>query len=369
MKIGIDARMIDWSGVGRYTRELLGGLASIDQSNQYILFSNQGSSVQIPNAPNFFKSPVNLEVFSATNQLKWAQALENTDLDLFHSPHFVFPLYISCPSIVTIHDLIPLIHPEVLPSFVKRKYYRIQNKKAIKKATTVIAVSSSTKKDILKIFGAAEEKIEVIHEAASKNFKVIQNEDLIKNIRNQYKLGNRFILSVGNSKPHKNWIELIKAFYKLKKTSQFKCQLVLVGNQDPRFLHCKNLVTELRLEKDIRFINFAAEEKLTALYNAACVFVLPSLYEGFGLPVLEAMACGTPVVCSNTSSLAEVAGEAALLTKPSSKDIADAIWKVLTEETTRNKLSQKGLARVNEFSWQKTAAQTLAAYKDVANKS
>lgn len=368
MKIGIDARMLDWAGVGRYTRELAKGLAQIDKENEYILFSNSENENPVPQAANFTKKVIDLPVFSPAGQFAWARLLKKANLDVFHSPHFVFPPIVPCPSVATIHDLIPLVHPEVLPSFVKRFYYRMQNMRATKKATNVIADSSSTKQDIIRILGIAGEKIEVIPLAADKNFEVICSEDSLKEVRSKFNIGKRFILTLGNSKPHKNWTELIRAFHQLKKEKEVEHHLVLAGKQDPRFPQSKDLVRELKLEKNVRFIEFITEEDLPILYNGASVFVLPSLYEGFGLPVLEAMAGGTPVICSNASSLPEVAGEAALLVKPNSEDLAKAIFKVLSDEETQKRLIREGRARARKFSWQKTAAKTLEVYKSVGRK-
>lgn len=360
--------MLDWTGVGRYTRELAKGLAQIDKENEYILFSNSENENPVPQAANFTKKVIDLPVFSPAGQLVWASFLKKANLDVFHSPHFVFPPIVPCPSVVTIHDLIPLAHPEVLPSFVKRFYYRMQNKRATKKATNIIVDSSSTKQDIIKILGIAGEKIEVIPLAADKNFEVICSEDSLKKVRNKFNIAKRFILTLGNSKPHKNWTELIRAFHQLKKEKKVEHHLVLVGKQDPRFPQSKDLVRELKLEKNVRFIEFITEEDLPILYNGTSLFVLPSLHEGFGLPVLEAMACGTPVVCSNASSLPEVTGEAALLVNPNSEELAKAIFKVLSDEETQKRLIREGRTRARKFSWQKTAAKTLEVYKSVGRK-
>jgi glycosyltransferase involved in cell wall biosynthesis len=368
MKIGIDARMLDWAGVGRYTRELAKGLAQIDKENEYILFSNAENENPVPQATNFTKKVIDLPVFSPAGQFVWARLLKKANLDIFHSPHFVFPPVVPCPSVATIHDLIPLVHPEVLPFFLKRFYYRMQNMRAAKKATNIIADSSSTKQDIIRILGIAGEKIEVIPLATDKNFEVICSEDSLKKVRSKFNIGKRFILTLGNSKPHKNWTELIRAFHQLKKEKEVEHHLVLAGKQDPRFPQSKDLVRELKLEKNIRFIEFITEEDLPILYNCASVFVLPSLHEGFGLPVLEAMACGTPVICSNASSLPEVTGEAALLVNPNSEDLAKAIFKVLSDEETQKRLIREGRARARKFSWQKTAAKTLEVYKSVGRK-
>ncbi|MDI6689770.1 MAG: glycosyltransferase family 1 protein [Actinomycetota bacterium] len=366
MRIGIDARIIDWAGVGRYTQNLLKSLREIDGKNEYILFCDQKSEHLVPTAPNYDKRVVEQPVLSPLYQFSWSRKLRRADLDVFHSPHFVWPYITPCPSVVTIHDLIPLISPEVMPSRLARIYYRWMNKRATSRAKRVIAVSKSTKQDLVRLLGVSEAKIKVIQEAVDERYKVVRDRELLKTIRGKYDIKQKFILNVGNPKPHKNWSRLIEAFFKLMLESRRNYQLVLVGPKYSEHSEIDHLIRRSGLEKRVTFTGIIGEEDLLLLYNAAEVFVFPSLYEGFGLPPLEAMACGIPVICSNTSSLSEVVGNAALMIDPYNvSEIAEAIGKVLTDNSLREKLRERGLARVNKFSWKKTAEATLKIYREV----
>ncbi|MDI6891770.1 MAG: glycosyltransferase family 1 protein [Actinomycetota bacterium] len=366
MRIGFDARMIEWGGVGTYSKNLLKALSGIDAQNEYVLFCYPETAELILEAPNFTKKLVKQPVFSLFRQFGWINDLKEANLDIFHSPHFVFPPVIPCPSVVTIHDLIPLIIPAVMPSRGDRFYYKRANRSALEKVKGIIAVSECTKRDIIRFFGTPEEKIRVIYEAAAPEFREIKDESLLKIVLDKYGLQRPFILNVGNPKPHKNWVGLLKAFAGLKKKG-FDHKLVLIGPEDPRFLEPKSLVEQFGMEKDVLFPGFVEKEDLPMLYNAADVLVFPSFYEGFGLPPLEAMACGTPVVCSNAASLLEVAGDAVLMVDPNDvRGLAAAISDVISDESLRKSLKEKGLARAAQFSWQRTAEQTLEIYNGIS---
>lgn len=381
MRIGFDARMIEWSGVGSYSKNLLKALTRIDTQNEYLLFCHPETVELIPEAPNFTKKLVKQPVFSFFRQFGWIDELKEANLDIFHSPHFVFPPVVSCPSVVTIHDLIPLVIPAVMPSWAGRWFYRRANRSALRRAKKIIAVSDCTKRDIIRFFGTPEEKIRVIYEAAASEFREIKDESLltfrqaqghpersqrVKMVLDKYGLKRPFILNVGNPKPHKNWAGLIRAFAGLKKRG-FDHRLILVGPDDPRFFEPKRLVGQLGLGRDVIFIEFVEKEDLPMLYSAADAFVFPSFYEGFGLPPLEAMACGTPVVCSNVASLPEVVGDAALMVDPNDiGGLAAAVSNVISDESLRKSLREKGLARAAQFSWQRTAEQTLEVYKEIS---
>ncbi len=357
--------MIDWAGVGTYSYNLLKSLQQIDKDNEYILFCEQQSAAQVPQTRNFRRRVVTERVFSAFHQLLFSLSLKRHSLDIFHSPHFVYPLFVSSPSVVTIHDLIPLVFPASMRSSVARTYYRRANKKAIGKAERIIAVSESTKRDIQKVFGVAGEKIALIPNGVADSFKVISNEASLDGIKKRCRIRSKYILNVGNPKPHKNWTGLVEAFAALDEGFS-DYQLVLVGSSDPRFPQVVRLIKRLGLEDRVMITGFVSEKDMVLLYNAAEMFVFPSLYEGFGLPVLEAMACGTPVVSSNTSSLPEVVGDAGILFDPNDKtDLVKGIEMVLSNEELRQDLLRRGLERIRHFSWTGTAQQTLEVYQQM----
>jgi len=369
MRIGIDARMIDWSGVGRYTQNLLKGLAAVDKENQYVLFCHHQSANLAPEAPNFATTIVTHPVFSMSSQLSWAREVNQANLDIFHSPHFVLPLLFAPSSVVTIHDLIPLLFPGNLRSKAAQMYYTTMIKLTTKKAERIIAVSNRTKEDLIKNLGISVRKITVIPEAADERYRPLEKEKGdFRTVLKKY-ASHQFLLYVGNYKPHKNLIRLVEAFDQALPELPKGSQLVIVGPRDKRYPEIGRLVKKLALEKSVILAGYVSEEELLILYNSATAFVFPSLYEGFGLPPLEAMACGLPVISSNLSSLPEVVGKAALSINPEDvEDMRRAIVGVFSDEELRQDLRRKGLARAKKFSWEKTAEMTLEVYEEVAGE-
>ena len=356
MRIGIDARMLGWSGVGRYTENLLQGLAEIDKENEYIIFK---------------KAP--FPPFSFGEQLFFPLILRKKKIDLFHSPHFLNPLFGVRKLILTVHDLIPLHFPQYF-SLRERFYFYQVLKRGIKRAKKIIAVSQYTKKDILNNFKVEEEKIKVIPNAVSKIFHPIDSLEKIKKFKEKYSISQPYLLYVGNQKPHKNLEKLFQAFKLLKEKTK-ESYILVIASPPPkagrRTKACRGLIHQARrtnkLDPSIIFLENISDEELPLLYNGAEVFVFPSLYEGFGLPPIEAMACGTPVVTSNTTSLPEVIGEAAITVNPqNSEEMAKEMNKVLGDAQLRNVLIKKGLERAKLFSINRLAKETLKVYKEVA---
>ncbi|MBI4744679.1 MAG: glycosyltransferase family 4 protein [Actinobacteria bacterium] len=366
MRIGIDARMADWGGVGRYTCNLLKALSLIDNKNEYILLCNKDNAHLLPEAPNFTKKFVNLSVFSLVNQFSWSPVFKAEKPDVFHAPHFMIPATVDCPVVVTIHDLIPLLFPEDIPSPIARKYYKTFVLRGIKKAQKIIAVSNSTKNDLIKMTGTVPDKINVIYEAASEKFKPISDKKILEQVKEKYEVKNKFILCVTNFKPHKNIITLIEAFRLIIEKFGDVYDLVLVGREDIRFPQARNLSKKYGLEKNVIFTGFISDDDLALLYNGAEVFVFISLYEGFGLPLLEAMTCGAPSVCSNISSLPELADETSYMVDPHKpEEVFSVLSEILINSDLRNELSRKELIVAQKFSWQKTAEQTLEIYESL----
>jgi len=365
MKIGFDARMIDWAGVGTYTYNVLESLKEIDKENQYVLLCEQKTMSQVPEADNFDKRIVSESVFSSFHQLFFSLSLKKHSLDVFHAPYFTFPLFLSCPSVVTIHDLIPLVFPLSMPSKIGRAYYQRANKKALNKAKMIIAVSESTKNDLLNNYDVSKEKIRVICDGVSEKFKAVQDRTLLSRVKKRYGIRSRFLMNVGNPKPHKNWPGLIEAFAESGKKVK-DCRLVLVGSRDPRYPEIERLIRKLQLKDRVIVTGFVDEGDMPLLYNAAEALVLPSFYEGFGLPVLEAMACGTPVLSSSSSALPEVCGDAALMVDANEPaNLVAGIERILSDEKLRRELSDKGTKRAKLFSWKQTAQKTLEVYQEI----
>jgi glycosyltransferase involved in cell wall biosynthesis len=233
------------------------------------------------------------------------------------------------------------------------------------RADKIITVSQNTKDDLVEMFNYNPNKIKVIYNGVDSSYKLIDNKKLISEINNKYNTGENFLLYVGNIKPHKNIPVLLKALSNIDKQNK----LVIVGKRDKAYDEIFDIIDQNNLKDRIIFTGFVPDEDLILLYNAAALFVYPSLYEGFGLPPLEAMACGTPVITSNVSSLPEVVGDAAITVDPHNiKELSKKINKILSNKDLQNKMIQRGIERAKQFTWDKTARETIKVYEDVLNK-
>jgi len=242
-------------------------------------------------------------------------------------------------------------------------YLRTLLPKSIKNADMIIAVSENTKKDIINCFNISSDKIQVVYEGVDDFFKIINDKGRLEQVRKKYNISKDFILNVSMITPRKNLITLIKAFKLLRDSKNIKCQLVIAGGKGWWYEDVFKTVSALRLEDEVIFTGYVPDEDLLYLYNAATLFAYPSLYEGFGLPILEAMSCGCPVVASNVSSIPEVCEDAALMINPKDvEELSQAMYKLIIEGSLRQMLIKKGLERVKQFSWRKTAEQTLEIY-------
>jgi len=297
------------------------------------------------------------------------------NIKLVHYPYFE-PFFLTLPffskhkTIVTVHDLTPLVFPEYFPKGIKGWLKWQIQKISLKKANTIITDSESSKKDIIKYAGINEEKIHVVYLAAGEQFERLKTPDLrIKELRTKYELPEKFLLYVGDVTWNKNLPRLIEACLKANVPLVMTGKALVDSDFDRKNLWNQDLVKIHKLcagKKNIVRIGFVSNEDLVNLYNIAQVFVMPSLYEGFGLPILEAMACGCPVITSKEGSLPEVAGDAAFYTDAYDSDkIAKDITEVFEDEKLRKELSVKGLKQADKFSWKKTASDTLKVYRQV----
>ena len=286
---------------------------------------------------------------------------------LFHTPHFVLPVLTPCRSIVTIHDCIHLLFPEYLRNRMAHVYARAMLWTTVHRASRVLTVSEASKKDILRFFGVPEQRVTVIYNAIDERFYDDPREEEIVRVRERYQLHDRFLMYAGNVKPHKNLERLIDAFVVVRQSGFDDLKLLITGSEISRYATLRRAVHRYNLHKHVRFLGFQSETTLAVLYRLADVFVFPSLYEGFGLPPLEAMASGTPVVVSNVSSLPEVVGDAGIQVNPyDAGAIADGIRQVLTDSALREELITKGLARARSFSWQESITRVRQIYQEVA---
>ncbi len=367
MRIGIDARKLHDFGIGTYIRNLLRELAIMDHDTEYVVFARPEDDGAIRALGSNFR-PVKETSgnYSLAEQIRIPRAIAREKADLFHAPHYVLPPLVRCPTVVTIHDCIHLMFPQYLPNRWALTYARTSISLAAKHATRVLTVSESSKRDIQKFVDIPPGKIDVIYNSFDPRFGVEPNEETVDRVRERYQLHTDFVLYAGNVKPHKNLERLIDAFHIVRKRGLDNLKLVLIGDEISKYTALRRAVHRHRLHNYVRFLGYLPQETLAVMYRLASVFVFPSLYEGFGLPPLEAMASGTPVVTSNVSSLPEVAGDAAVLVDPYDADaIAEGIYRVLTDPGLRDELRRRGPERASQFSWESSVRRVREIYGQV----
>jgi glycosyltransferase involved in cell wall biosynthesis len=374
MRIAFDATSIPrlMAGAGVYTDNLIRALARVDAENEYVVFARTDAFAGLARErPSFRVARVGAG--SRATRLAWEQLvlpvqLRSQAVDVLHSPHHTMPLLVAgCRRVVTFHDLTFFILPERYPRS-RLLYFRLISWAAAKAADMLVCPSRAVRDDIVRILHAPPEKVRPIAEAAAPSFGVIEDRAVIDRLRHKYVLPDRFILSVGSLEPGKNRTTLLQAFAQLRRRG-LEHKLVVAGQRAWKYGNDFRLAEELGLKGEVIFTGYIAPEEMPALYNAADLFVFPSLYEGFGLPVLEAMACGVPVVASNMSSIPEVAGDAALLTDPRDAEaICDAMEHILKDGDLRSDLRRRGLERAATFSWEKAARETIAVYGETVKK-
>lgn len=282
-------------------------------------------------------------------------------LDVLHSPDFIPPFHCRCRSVITVHDLAFMLYPHFLTKGSARYYGQIDE--AVRRADAIIAVSQATKRDIMRLLGIADRKITVIYEAANPFFRPIDKQEAAQRVNSRFGISGEFLLFVSTIEPRKNVPNLLRAFRRLLDSYRQDIKLAVVGQKGWLFDEAFEVVRELKLIEEVMFLGRVSTEELLWLYNSAQALVQPSIYEGFGLTPLEAMACGTPVVVSNVSSMPEAAGDAGLTVDPHDVDqMTVAMWRILDDAELRASLIEKGVKRAASFSWDKTARQTLALY-------
>jgi glycosyltransferase involved in cell wall biosynthesis len=368
VRIGIDARKLHDFGIGTYIRNLVRQLARLDQTTEYVLFGRPEDTEFLGSlGANFRAVALTAGNYSIGEQFRIPLAIKREGVTLFHAPHYVLPPLVPCRSVVTIHDCIHLMFPQYLPNRLALSYARTSMAIATRRATRIMTVSETSKRDIVKFFGTNPDKIKVIYNAYDKRFGLEPKVEDVVRVRERYQLQDKFVLYVGNVKPHKNLERLLEAFHLLRQRGLGHVKLVLIGDDISKYASLRRAVHRYQLHQYVRFLGYVSEDTLAAMYRLATVFVFPSLYEGFGLPPLEAMASGTPVVTSNLSSLPEVAGEGAVLVDPySPQAIADGLYRVLTDEPFAQQLRRRGLARAGQFSWETSARRVREVYMEAA---
>jgi len=372
VRIAIDVRKYHDFGIGTYIRNLVHHLALIDRETEYVLLCRPEDREQLVMPNENFRAVVEpAPLYSVSEQIRIPITLRREHVDLFHAPHYVLPPLIHCRSVVTIHDCIHLMFPQYLPGRLAYLYARLQLWTAAHRSDRILTVSETSKLDILRRFRVPADKVTVIYNAIDDRLAIPPAAEDFERVRARYQLKDPFALYVGNIKPHKNLERLIDAFNELRKETAFQSlKLVIIGDEISKYQGLRRAVHRHKLHKHVRFFGFVPLETLGVLYRLAGVFVFPSLYEGFGLPPLEAMYVGTPVVTSNVSSLPEVVGDAAILVDPySATSIADGMRQALMDEDLRGWLRERGMARSREYSWERSARQTREAYGEVMERA
>ncbi len=376
LKIGLNALVmfagggIRNAGVSRYTRNLTGALIeSKTKDNDFVVFTN--SSVRhspYESADNARFVRTNLPTSRTSTRILWEQfALpfhtSFRQLDVVHSFLNVSPLLSAAAQVVTIHDLSYLTTPWAHP-MRRRIFLRIMSQRSAAVAGSVVADSLATKADIARIFRIPDEKIWVIYPGVEPDMRPVRSEAEIKRFRASKGLPDRFILYLGTLEPRKNVHNLVRAFGRLRRTRAYDGDLVIAGAKGWGFQAVESAIEEQNLSSEVHMVGYVRREEQPLWYNSAQVFAYPSAYEGFGIPALEAMACGTPVVTSSTSSLPEVVGDAGVMVEPGSVDaLADALAELVNSASRRDELRERGTARAARFSWEIAANRCLEAYE------
>jgi glycosyltransferase involved in cell wall biosynthesis len=385
-RIGLDIRMLQNSGIGTYLRGLLSGLEKLGLEKDIVLFgleeqapfppmSSPNALIGDPESENGFPlktcgndKRVNFTapIYSIQEQFQYPARLKQCRL--WHAPHYNVPLW-KGKLVVTIHDIIHWIFRKQFLSPAQVAYAGFMLKKAITSADQIIAVSHHTKKDLIEHFRAPEAKITVIHQGVDETYRRFSSNELkaaFEKIRAKYKLPEKFFLYVGLMKPHKNVLMLVRIFRRLKEEGKVRASLVLIGRKDKTYPKGYEELAGLATEGDIHYLPVIDPNELTVFYNQALALIHPSLYEGFGLTLLEAMTFGTPVLTTNSSSIPEVVGDAACRVDASDENaMTGAILRLDQDAGLRESLRQKGFERARMFTWTETARKTAEVYEKV----
>ncbi len=375
VKIAIDIRRMTEFGVGTYIRNVVRTLGRLDRENKYLLIGNPAKVQEIGALPaNFHTVPLLAPERSVQGYREFRTALKRLNCDLVHIPNlFSIPRALPCPYIMTVHDMLEHMSRAREQSGFWRSLHFQLTRRVLTGAARIFAVSNFTRNEIEKLFGVPAERIEVVYNAIDERFlrghASAADRELIAK---RYQVTYPFLLYAGRVSPHKNVTRMIEAFSALKTELERDhlfpdLKLIIIGDDLSGNPGLRRTVVRSGVQNDVRFLGFVPIEVLRIFYDEAKIFVFPSLYEGFGLPPLEAMAHGTPVVTSNVSSLPEVVGNAAVLVNPENVfEIMRAVHRVLTDQALRERMKERGYQQVAKFSWEASVQRILAAYRETA---
>jgi glycosyltransferase involved in cell wall biosynthesis len=375
VKVAIDIRRMTEFGIGTYIRNVVRTLARLDRDSKYFLVGSPAKVAECgPLPPNFHAVALDGRDDTLKGNLDFRAIVRRLGCDLVHIPHlFWIPRGLSCPYVLTVHDLLEHMYGSRNASSFTRSMHFYMTRRVLRKAARVIAVSQFTRNEIEKLLAIPDARIEVVYNAIDERFLHGHATDADRElIAQRYQVNYPFILYAGAIRPHKNVVRIIEAFSTLKSELQKEQQLpdlklIIIGDDLSSHPRLRRTVVRGGVQNDVRFLGFVPIEVLRIFYDVAKVFVFPSLYEGFGLPPLEAMAHGTPVVTSNTSSLPEVAGNAALLVNPENVfEIRRGLQRALLDPALRAQMKQRGYEQAQRFSWTSSVSRILEIYREVA---
>ena len=382
MKIAIDARWIfdEISGIGSYTFNIIRTLVKPPKNHSYVLIFDDESRKETIMSQLEFDDDSQVQavvlsygVFSIRNQLLLGHFLRNNHVDIYHSTNYMMPLFSKpCTYVVTIHDIIPLKHPEFTPKAKKTRFFGLYKwimKRVVKRADSVLADSEYSRQDIISYFAIDPLKVCTVFPGLDEDFLSEKHLTGQKDFKRNYRIKGKLVIYVGRQDPYKNVLGLVRAFRRFLAEEKVDAKLLIVGPEDLRYVDVHRFIKQYKLQDKIIFSGYLEKRDLIALYRQADLLVLPSRYEGFGLPVIEAFASRTPVIAADTSSLPEVVGEAGLLISPDDGiGLAAAMKRILTDESLADELVRKGSERVATFSWEKSAQEVLGVYSNIIEK-
>ena len=374
MKIGIDARAAKWyrgTGIGTYTYQLAKNVSQMDKLNDYLLFFPDENLTDFDIEENIdIKNIADIKKENFWEEIDIPNLLSNTGIDIYLVPQngIGLPVEKTCPFVITLHDVIPYRMQETVgPQYLK--IFKNEVPEIIKRCDAIITVSEFSKKDILNTFDFPQDKIFTTHLAAEDIYFPRNKMKCREFISTNYNIKENFILYVGGFSPRKNIKGLIKAFSMIKPSLTSSYKLVILGKKGRSYYEYRDYAISLNLKEDVIFTGYVPVNELPIFYNAAEIFCYPSFYEGFGLPPIEAMACGTPTIASNSTSIPELLEDAAIYIDPYNPwDIGEKLLNLLDNENLRYDMYFKGLKQSNKFSWKKTGLETIEILKTIANK-
>jgi glycosyltransferase involved in cell wall biosynthesis len=377
VNIAIDLRRITEFGIGTYTRNIIRALGRLDHENNYYLIGSPDRITEIGPLPsNFHSVPLIEQDTTLKGYMECRKLVKGLCCDLVHIPHlFWLPRNLSCPYVITVHDVLDHLYRARDRSNAKRLMHFHLTQRVLNGASRIFAVSGFTKLELEKLFGVPKSQIQVIYNAIDERFLHGHATDQERQlIAERYQVNYPFLLYAGKISQQKNVVRIIEAFSALKaeleKVGQYQdLKLIIIGDELSKHPDLRRTVIRSGVQNDVRFLGFVPIDTLRIFYDVAKVFVFPSLYEGFGLPPLEAMAHGTPVLTSNISSLPEVVGNAAVLVNPENVfEMRRALQRVLLDQNLRQKLKERGYEQVQKFSWEASALAILNAYKEITSQ-